>query len=223
MLGKLRDTEKLKEQKDREAYQNPELAEESRNKGNTLFKEGKYADAIPCYTEAIKRAEKDPRGYSNRSACYAKLMALPEALKDAEKAIELDSTFIKGYVRKAAAQIAMREYTKAMQTCDSAVSIDTEHHNGKSRHEIEQLKNQAMMAMYGGGAAGNADENMSQEERAKNAMRDPKVQEILADPVMRQLLEQMSTNPAAAKDHLQNPMIREKIQILANAGIIGFR
>jgi stress-induced-phosphoprotein 1 len=93
ILTKLRDTEKLKAVRDRESYQNPELADEARGKGNELFKVNKFAEAIPHYTESIKRAEKDPRGYSNRAACYMKLMALPDAEKDAEKAIELDPTF----------------------------------------------------------------------------------------------------------------------------------
>lgn len=45
------------------------------------------------YAESIKRNPDDPRGFTNRAAAYTKLMALPEALKDAEKAIEMDPTF----------------------------------------------------------------------------------------------------------------------------------
>jgi stress-induced-phosphoprotein 1 len=93
VLKRLREVEKLNDDKQRAAYQNPELAEEARNKGNEFFKDGKFAEAIPFYTEAIQRAESDPRGYSNRAACYTKLMALPEALRDAEKSIALDKTF----------------------------------------------------------------------------------------------------------------------------------
>jgi stress-induced-phosphoprotein 1 len=93
ILTKLQETEKLKEVRDREAYQNPELADEARNKGNELFKVQDYAGAVPFYTESIKRAEKDPRGYSNRAACYMKLMALNEAMNDVDKAISLDPTF----------------------------------------------------------------------------------------------------------------------------------
>lgn len=93
ILGKLRETEKLQELAERKAYHNPELAEEARNKGNEMFKKGSFADAIPHYNEAIKRDEADPRAYSNRAACYMKLMALPNALKDTETAISLDSKF----------------------------------------------------------------------------------------------------------------------------------
>lgn len=52
-----------------------------------------YPEAIKAYTEAIKRQPDNHVNYSNRAACYIKLMALPEALKDADKCIELEPTF----------------------------------------------------------------------------------------------------------------------------------
>ena len=51
-----------------------------------------------------RRNPADPKIYSNRAACYTKLMSFDLSLKDCEKAIELDPKFIKAYLRKANAQ-----------------------------------------------------------------------------------------------------------------------
>lgn len=64
------------------------------------------------------------QAYSNRAACYTKLGALPEGLKDAEKCIELDSSFTKGYTRKGAIQFFMKEYDKAMETYQEGLKHD---------------------------------------------------------------------------------------------------
>lgn len=70
---------------------------------------------MKAYTEAINRAPQDPRGYNNRANAYTKLVALPEALKDAEAAIAIDPKFVKAYIRKALVLISMREHTKALE------------------------------------------------------------------------------------------------------------
>lgn len=62
--------------------------------------------------------------YSNRAACYTKLGALPEGLKDAEKCIELDPAFPKGYSRKGAIQFFMKEYDKALETYQEGLKHD---------------------------------------------------------------------------------------------------
>lgn len=49
---------------------------------------------------------------------------MPEALKDAEKCIELDPTFAKGYSRKGAVQFFMKEYDKAMETYQEGLKHD---------------------------------------------------------------------------------------------------
>lgn len=64
------------------------------------------------------------QAYSNRAACYTKLGALPEGLKDAEKCIELDPTFSKGYTRKGAVQFFMKEYEKALDTYQEGLKHD---------------------------------------------------------------------------------------------------
>ena len=94
-LAKLREAEKLKKELEKKAYFNPEIGEKAREEGNALFKKNDWPGAVAKYSEAIKRNEQDYKSYSNRAACYLKLMALNEALKDAEKCIEIEPTFSK--------------------------------------------------------------------------------------------------------------------------------
>ncbi|KAI7906763.1 uncharacterized protein BX663DRAFT_529352 [Cokeromyces recurvatus] len=211
-LQKLRDTEKLKKEKEKAAYYNPELADKAREEGNALFKAGKWPEAIEQYTEAIKRNDKDVRPYSNRAACYLKLMAVHEAEKDANKCIELDPTFTRGYIRKAAVQLIKREFQESIDTLKLAKEHDKD---GKCSREIQQqtMKAYAAMNPMSGG-------NESQEEVLKRAAQDPEVQRILSDPVMQQILQQMQENPMAAQEHLKNPQVANNIRKLMNAGIL---
>ncbi|KAF8109856.1 LOW QUALITY PROTEIN: hypothetical protein N665_0090s0038 [Sinapis alba] len=159
---------------------------------NEFLKEQKYLDAVKHYTKAIKRNPKDPRAYSYRAACYTKLGAMPEGLKDAEKCIELDPTFSKGYSRKGAVQFFMKEYHNAMETCVQQI-------NKANRGDLtpEELK-----------------------ERQAKGMQDPEIQNTLTDPVMRQVLSDLQENPAAAQKHMQNPMIMNKMQKLISSGMV---
>jgi tetratricopeptide (TPR) repeat protein len=50
--------------------------------------------------------------YSNLAACYTKLGAYPEGIKAADRCIELEPSFVKGYSRKGTIQFFMKEYNK---------------------------------------------------------------------------------------------------------------
>lgn len=114
----------IKKEQDAKAYINPEIAEQHREKGNELFKDGKFPDAIKEYNEGLKRNPDSVSLYSNRCAAYIKLMEINTALKDADKCIELDPTFIKAYSRKGTCHHLMKEYHKAMKAFDDGLKID---------------------------------------------------------------------------------------------------
>jgi len=80
------------------------VSDEKREKESEFFKQQKYPEAVKHYLESIRSNPKDPKVYSNEAACYTKLGALPEGLKDPEECIELDPTFVKGYTRKSVVQ-----------------------------------------------------------------------------------------------------------------------
>merc|ERR1712002_50401 len=66
-------------------------------------------------------------------------------------------------------------------------------------------------------------QKLTPEERRANALKDPIVQEIIKDPAMQSILEQMKENPEAARTHLQNPVIAQKLAKLVEAGIVEMR
>ncbi|PIA50108.1 hypothetical protein AQUCO_01300684v1 [Aquilegia coerulea] len=211
-LKKLNDAEKAKKDLEQQEYFDPKLADEEREKGNDFFKQQKYPEAVAHYTEALRRNPKDPRVYSNRAACYTKLAAMPEGLKDAEKCLELDPTFTKGYTRKGAIQFFMKEFDKALETYQEGLKHDPNNQEllDGVRRCVEQINR-----------AGRGDISPEDlKERQAKAMHDPEVQNILSDPVMRQVLQDFQENPKAAQDHLKSPEVMQKIQKLVAAGIV---
>ncbi|XP_044487319.1 hsp70-Hsp90 organizing protein 3-like [Mangifera indica] len=214
-LKKLNEAEKAKKELEQQEIFDPAIADEEREKGNEYFKQQKYPEAVKHYTESLRRNPNDPKAYSNRAACYTKLGALPEALKDAEKCIELDPTFAKGYTRKGAAQFFMKEYDKALETYQEGLKHDPEN------QELLDGMRSCVQQINKAGRGELSPEELK--ERQAKAMQDPEIQNILSDPVMRQVLVDFQENPKAAQDHMKNPMVMTKIQKLINAGIVQIR
>lgn len=173
---------KIKEE-ERRAYIDPVKAEEEKEKGNELFKKGDYSDAIKHYSEAIKRNPDDPKLYSNRAACYTKLAAFDLGLKDCEMCIKLDDKFIKGYIRKGKILQGMQQSSKASAAYQKALELDP-----NNAEAIEGYRACSMSFQR------------NPQEVWKNAMSDPEVQQILKDPAMRMILEQMQNDPNAVKE-----------------------
>ena len=214
-LKRMNETEKALKEAKAAAYLDPALGEEARERGNALFKDQKYPEAVKEYTEAIARNPQDHKAYSNRSASYTKLTAFNEALKDAEKCIELDPTFAKGYTRKGHVQFFTKAYDEAIETYNEGLKHDPA--NAELKEGLRKCYEQINM-----GATGQLSEE-ELKQRQERAMANPEIQQILSDPVMRQVLQDMSTDPKAAAEHQRNPMIMAKIQKLVNAGIVQVR
>uniref|UniRef100_A0A4W3HA29 Stress-induced-phosphoprotein 1 n=1 Tax=Callorhinchus milii TaxID=7868 RepID=A0A4W3HA29_CALMI len=180
---KCQQAEKILKDLEQAAYVNPELALEEKNKGNESFQKADYPKAMKHYTEALKRNPNDAKLYSNRAACYTKLLEFPLAVKDCEDCIRLDPTFIKGYTRKAAALEALKDYAKAMDAYQKALELDS---NSKEASDGYQ---RCIMMQY--------NRNDNPEDVKRRAMSDPEVQQIMSDPAMRLILEQMQKDPQA--------------------------
>ncbi|KAL5463404.1 hypothetical protein EMCRGX_G032297 [Ephydatia muelleri] len=204
VVARKNEAEKLLKEKQRLEYIDPQKSLEEKEKGNEYFKNGDFPGAIKHYSEAIKRNPDDAKLYSNRAACYTKLLEFQLALKDCEECIRLDPNFIKGHIRKGHALMALKDSAKAESSFRKALELDPQN---------QEAKDGLLKCLKGS----------DPEARRKRALQDPEIQQILSDPAMQMILQQMQSNPEALREHLQNPDIAGKIQKLLESEIIGIR
>lgn len=201
-LKKVIETKKLVEQK---AYIDVGKSEEAKLRGNSLFQEGKYADAIAEYNDSLKRNPDNYKVYSNRAACYSKLMDWSRALEDCDACIKADSKFVKAYIRKGKVQHFLKQYHKALETYNIAMELEP------SSSELQEARRNTMIAIQSSDA---------DPERAKEAMKDPELRQILQDPTINKVLQDMQSDPKSGQRSLQDPDIRKKIEKLIAAGVL---
>jgi len=105
-----------------------------RRRGNTLFAERKYVDAIKSYTKClILNGHSCATCYSNRSMAYLKVKEWGQAEEDASSAIAIDQKHIKSYHRRAMARLRLGKVRAALVDIGAAKSI-----NKNSRDDLSQ-------------------------------------------------------------------------------------
>jgi len=109
-------------------------ASEEKQTGNNHYLKGEFADAIKHYTNAI---EESPSAilYGNRATAFFKLNQWKLALFDCDKAIKMDATYVKAYLRKGLCLEQLKDYNGAYQTFNEVKRLDK---NGQLREETEQ-------------------------------------------------------------------------------------
>ena len=85
---------------------------QAREKGRAAFKAQQWNDAVSYFTIALQTNPSDIICLSVRSSAYQKLGQHEEALADAHQTIQIDPTYVRGYIRKACVLRAMKEYTQ---------------------------------------------------------------------------------------------------------------
>lgn len=102
-----------------------------KDQGNTHFKQGQYREAIDSYTRGLALEPDNTILLSNR--CQARLLlGQPvEALADADAALCLDGTSIKGHQRRGRALFDLRRYREAGRSFATAARFAGENELGK--------------------------------------------------------------------------------------------
>nr|CAB3498877.1 unnamed protein product [Digitaria exilis] len=83
-----------------------------------------YASASKFYTEAIMLDPADATLYSNRSFCHLKMGEKRDALVDANACISLRPDWPKGYYRRGAAHMSLKEYKEARDAFMDGLKLD---------------------------------------------------------------------------------------------------
>ena len=92
------------------------------------------------YSKAIEHDDTIVALYGNRCAVYLQMKKYESALKDAEKAISLDSTWVKGHYRKAQILGKMGKHEESAKSFDEAARLKPEDERMKKLAEKQRLK-----------------------------------------------------------------------------------
>uniref|UniRef100_A0A9J2PMQ3 protein-serine/threonine phosphatase n=1 Tax=Ascaris lumbricoides TaxID=6252 RepID=A0A9J2PMQ3_ASCLU len=90
-----------------------------KDEANQFFNDQAYDVAIDLYTKAIELDGAVAVLYGNRSVAYLKKELYGSALEDAATALSLDPGYIKGYYRRATANMALGKFKLALKDYDA--------------------------------------------------------------------------------------------------------
>ncbi|GAB6020966.1 RNA polymerase II-associated protein 3 [Chamberlinius hualienensis] len=109
-----------------------------KDKGNAFLKSGKIDQAIECYTKGNQLDPENALLLANRALAFIKNKQYGAAESDCDAALLLDPSYVKAYLRRAAAREALRKYDKAVE--DLEIVLQHEPHNKESLNSLEKLR-----------------------------------------------------------------------------------
>ncbi|CAN6705423.1 unnamed protein product [Malus baccata var. baccata] len=123
---------------------NKEAALEAKQKGNKCFLRSDYAEALDCYTQALRVAPMDVDEdrnlvatlYTNRASVLQKLGLLRECVQDCNRALQTSSNYAKAWYRRGKANASIGNYEDAICDLDVAKVLELSM-SGKRQIESE--------------------------------------------------------------------------------------
>jgi len=209
VASKIKNLELERKKRAVEAYVNPALGAEAKERGNDCFRGGDFPGAIKEYEDACKRDPTNAAYFNNLAAALVKIMDFNGAKAAVEKSLDRDPKYVKAWAKKGDIEFFMKEYHKAIDSYQKGLSLEAT--NTACRQGLEKTQRQVQAANYGSDA---------DPDRAARAMADPNIQAILQDPMIRQVLTDFQENPTHAQRAMSDPNIRAKMDKLIQAGVL---
>uniref|UniRef100_A0A8C9D2K7 RNA polymerase II-associated protein 3 n=1 Tax=Panthera leo TaxID=9689 RepID=A0A8C9D2K7_PANLE len=112
-----------------------------KEKGNKYFKQGKYDEAIECYTKGMDADPYNPVLPTNRASAYFRLKKFAVAESDCNLAIALNRSYTKAYTRRGAARFALQKLEDAKKDYEKVLELEP--NNFEATNELRKI-NQAL-------------------------------------------------------------------------------
>ncbi|TPX57793.1 hypothetical protein PhCBS80983_g03579 [Powellomyces hirtus] len=192
-------------------------AEELKTTGNKEMAAKRYAQAIELYTQAIGLNPENPVYYSNRAAAYTQIGQYDNAVTDAKKAVEIDSSYSKGYSRMGQAYFCLSKYQEAIDACDEGLRLEPGNASLKQTKTAAEQKMEDNRApsrdaptatpRSGGGMPDFASmmSNPNFMQMASSMMSNPAISSMMQNPAFTQMAQSMMSNPDAMSNLMNNP------------------
>uniref|UniRef100_A0A8C3P7D6 RNA polymerase II-associated protein 3 n=1 Tax=Chrysemys picta bellii TaxID=8478 RepID=A0A8C3P7D6_CHRPI len=155
--GKL-DVDKILEELDKEDSTHDSLSPESdseedgihidaekalaeKEKGNMYFQQGKYDEAIKCYTKGMNADPYNPVLPTNRASAFFRMKKFSVAESDCNLALALNKNYTKAYSRRGAARFSLQNLEGALTSKENSQQNEAEE-VGKNLELTEEEKKQ---------------------------------------------------------------------------------
>ncbi|XP_016056673.1 PREDICTED: RNA polymerase II-associated protein 3 isoform X2 [Miniopterus natalensis] len=112
-----------------------------KEKGNKYFKQGKYDEAIECYTKGMDADPYNPVLPTNRASAYFRMKKFAVAESDCSLAIALNRSYTKAYARRGAARFALQKLEDAKKDYEKVLELEP--NNFEATNELRKI-NQAL-------------------------------------------------------------------------------
>lgn len=106
-----------------EQAEKEKLVDEIKSRAKNSIKYGNFPEAIQLYTKAIELLPSNSILHANRSMCHLTMGTGADAVKDAEKAVELDPSYAKAYYRLGAAQFHTQAFDEAIASLKKGLTL----------------------------------------------------------------------------------------------------